>query len=285
MVWGDKKLFDVFIGKQLRHYLEDKDRMALARRFGITRQEYEAPPNNVKWQLGRGQVALRGPPPRVSHRALLALSQPRMPCAECRFCRARGYPDPDYPDLPDRHDPRCPLLPPPPRRHGHGRGGGEYPYRRSRHRRRRPAHEPFDPETELDDIDMLTEIEDDMESDFGADLDDFGEDFDDYNEDDLDLDDGYTDRTRRSYTRVRPGHHYSSDPRRPRGYPSRGRAHHHHHGGGGGRRIESMYPLSRHPGYGYGGPPPMMMGGGGGGHRSPDRYDGPEVDDMSDITW
>lgn len=265
MVLGDKKLFDIFIGKQLRHYLEDKDRMALARQFGITRQEYEAPPGTVKWLQGRGQVAIRGPP-RGPPPTLLAMSHPRMHYVVCHYCHSQGHPHPDYPDLPEEHRPGCPCLRPP-RRHG-PRRGGEYPYRRTRRRGRRPAHHPYDTDLD-DDIDMFTEFEEDMESDFG-DLDDFEEDIDDGGED---LDDDYTHRSRRSYTRARPDHHYP-DPRRPRdprGYP-RGRGHH------GGRRVEAMYPPGRYPGYGHRGP--MMMGGG---HRSPDRY-GPE-DDSSAVTW
>ncbi|KAI4184614.1 MAG: hypothetical protein LQ346_006085 [Caloplaca aetnensis] len=174
MVLGDKKLFDIFIGKQLRHYLEDKDRMALARQFGITRQEYEAPPGTVKWLQGRGQVAIRGPP-RGPPPTLLAMSHPRMHYVVCHYCHSQGHPHPDYPDLPEEHRPGCPCLRPP-RRHG-PRRGGEYPYRRTRRRGRRPAHHPYDTDLD-DDIDMFTEFEEDMESDFG-DLDDFEEDIDD----------------------------------------------------------------------------------------------------------
>lgn len=265
MVWGDKKCFDFFIGKQLRHYLEDKEKMAVTRRMGIaplTRQEYEArPPGNVNWGPSRGQVAIRSPP-----RALV-MSHPQIASLMCPACGSDGPPDPEQPGIPYRHRAGCPYLHPP--RRG-PRRGVRYPTGRGpRGGRRGPGD--YDDDSEYEE-DWFRGEEEEGDPDF-EDL----EDFEPSEEDDFAVDDGYTERSRRSYTRRRPNNQYSDRRRHhrggypdPRDYPRGG-----HHDR---RRMGNMYPPNPYRSYGHQGP--VMMGGG---HRGLDWY-GPE-DDSTTITY
>lgn len=261
MVWGEKKIFDTFIGKSTRYHLEDKDRMALLRRRGLTRRDMEAmAPGNINF----GPHVRR--PPHAPY--------PPMLMAQCPGCYNRGPAHPAQPQIPMAHIPGCPLFRLRPRPRQRGRIG------RLRGRRRRHLRDNYllDEDDEDDFLDGEYDDEDDDDFDFD----------DDEEDDDFDLDDDRTTYTRRSYIRDRHGQRGQRGRRPLMGHQGRhGLPLPHGFGGHRGPRMEDMYPgqhpgqyPGQYPGYASGPGDPFMTGGG---RRGRDRYG---LDDNSTtVSW
>lgn len=93
MVFLEKQIFDFFVGKDIRHRLEDKERIGAAREMGIPRHQLEmmAPGDMPRRALPQTAFPLQREMMRTQYPQICACGAERPPRGHDRRCSYRGH--------------------------------------------------------------------------------------------------------------------------------------------------------------------------------------------------